>query len=227
MGFAIPSNIATHVAQELIAHGRVVRGWLGVTLQKITPELAKAFNLTSYKGALVADVMKDSPAARAKIKRGDVITAFQGKPVDSPSILADDVSLTPPGTQVTFAIMRNGEKRNVSVKLGNLEQQHKALERSLKREFGIVVRPMTPKEASKYGLGSQSGVTIEQVAPNSPFGRAGFQKGDIILKVDNNSVSKAESLFVILTSLEMKRRVTIQAVDHNSGQVVNVFLRLP
>jgi serine protease Do len=78
LGFAIPSNIAAHVSQELIKHGKVVRGWLGVSLQRITPELAKSFKLKSFKGSLVSNVMKDSPAYRAGIKRGDVITAFQG-----------------------------------------------------------------------------------------------------------------------------------------------------
>ena len=227
MGFAIPSNIASHVSQELIAHGKVVRGWLGVSLQKITPELAKSFNLTSFKGALVADVVKGGPADRAGIKRGDAITAFQGQPVESPSILADDVSLTAPGTQVTFTIMRNGASKDISVELGNLEEQHKALENSLQREFGLVVRPMTPQEADKYGLSSHSGLAVEQVAPESPFGKAGFQKGDIILQVDDQAVSDAGDLFTLLTSLKSKHRVTIQAVDHGTGQVINVFVRLP
>ncbi|MGC8492925.1 MAG: Do family serine endopeptidase [Syntrophobacteraceae bacterium] len=227
LGFAIPSNIAAHVSQELIAHGKVVRGWLGVSLQKITPELAKSFNLTSYKGALVADVMKNGPAAAAGMKRGDVIISFQGKEVLSPSILADDVSLTPPGTQVTLTVMRNGEKKDISVKLGSLQQQNEALEASLKRQFGIVVRPMTPQEANKYGVGSKTGLTVEQVSSDSPFGKAGFQKGDIILQIDGQEVSTAGSLYVMLTSLQAKHRVTVQAIDHSSGQVVNVFMRLP
>lgn len=227
LGFAIPSNIAAHVSQELIAHGKVVRGWLGVSLQKITPELAKSFNLTSFEGALVADVMKNGPAAAAGIKRGDAIVAFQGREVISPSILADDVSLTPPGTQVMLTVMRNGAKKDISVKLGSLQEQNKALESSLKRQFGIVVRPMTPEEANKYGLGSKSGLTVEEVSSTSPFGKAGFQKGDIILQIDGQEVANAGALYVMLTSLEAKHRVTVQAVDHSSGQVVNVFMKLP
>lgn len=227
LGFAIPSNIAAHVSQDLIEHGKVVRGWLGVTLQKITPELANSFNLSGHRGSLVAGVIKGGPADRAGIKRGDVITAFQGQPADNPSILADDVSLTPPGTQVTFTIIRNGAKRDISVKIGNLEEEHKVLGNSLKREFGIVVRPITSKEANEYGLDSQPGLAIEQVTPDSPFGKAGFQKGDIILHIDNQPVADAASLFIMLTSSKSNHRVTIQAVDHNTGETGNVFVRLP
>ena len=227
LGFAIPSNIAAHVSQQLIKYGKVIRGWLGVTLQKLTPELAKSFHLTSVSGSLVADVIKGSPADLAGIKRGDVITAFQGKPAENPSILADDVSLTPPGKRVTFTIIRNGAKRQISVKIGNLEDEHKALENSLKHEFGILVSPMTTKEANEYGLDSQPGLTIEQVTPNSPFGRAGFQKGDIILRINNNEVTDASGLFMMLSSLKSEHRVTVTAVTHKSGQIVNVFVRLP
>ena len=93
--------------------------------------------------------------------------------------------------------------------------------------LGIVVKPVTSNEANKYGLSSQTGVAIEQVAPDSPFGKAGFQKDDIILQVDDQSVSNAAGLYTMLTSLKSKHRVAIQAVDHTTGQVINVFLNLP
>jgi serine protease Do len=226
LGFAIPSNVAAYVSKELIRQHKVIRGWLGVTLQKITPELAKSFKLSLYRGCLVTGVIKDSPAWRAGIKRGDVITAFESKPVPNPSILADDVSLTPPGTQVTLTITRNASERKISVTLGNLQEQHKALETSLKRQFGLIVKPITPQEANKYGLGSRPGWAIEEIIAGSSFARADFEKGDIILEIDNRQVPDLADLFMMLSTLKSKSRVNIKAVDHRSGQIVNVFVKL-
>jgi serine protease Do len=226
LGFAIPSTIAAHVSKELIAHGKVVRGWMGLALQKITPELAKSFNLSSFKGSLVSDVMKDGPADKAGIKRGDVITAFQGTPVDNPSILRNDVSLTAPGTKITLTIMRNGVKKEVSLTVGNLQTQEKAVQAALKREFGLTVRPITADEANNYGLSSQVGVAVVNVLPGSPFGKAGFQKEDVILQIANNQIDSAGTLLTILDALR-GRNIKVLAVDHNSGQstVVRVNLR--
>jgi serine protease Do len=226
LGFAIPSNIAAHVSRQLIKHGKVVRGWLGLSLQKITPELAKSFNLKSYKGSLVSDVFKDGPADHAGLKRGDVITDFQGNPVDNPSLLRNDVSLTAPGTQVKLTIVRDGVKRDISIKIGNLETQQEAIQETLKREFGITVRPITSEEANSYGLNSEVGVAMVDVSPGSAFGKAGFQKDDIILQIDNNQVDGAAGLLTILRS-SRGRNINVLAVDHNSGRstLVQVHLR--
>jgi len=227
LGFAIPSNIASHISQELIEHGKVVRGWLGVSLQNITPDLAKSFGLNSTKGALVASVFASSPADRAGIKQGDAIVAYQGKPVDNPSALRNAVSLAPVGSQVKLTVVRNGARQDIAVTVGSLEEQEKAVSTSLKREFGIAVTPMTPEEANALGLASQSGVVITQVDSKGPFGKAGFEKGDLILQVDNEPVSDADSLFIILSSLKAKQRVNITAVDHKTGQPGNVLMILP
>ena len=226
LGFAIPSNIAAYVSKELIEHGKVVRGWVGASLQKITPELAKSFNLSSYKGSLVADVMKDSPADKAGLKRGDVVIAFQGKPIDDPSMLRNDVSLTPPGTQAALTILRNGAKKDISIKIGNLQTQEKAIDDTLKREFGLTVKPMTADEANNYGLSSQTGVAITDVRPGSAFGKAGFQKDDLILQIGANKVDSSAALLTILNALK-GRNIKILAVDHNSGQSTLVQLHLP
>ncbi|MDR3567187.1 MAG: Do family serine endopeptidase [Syntrophobacteraceae bacterium] len=226
LGFAIPGNIAAYVSKELIAHGKVVRGWMGLTLQKITPELAKSFTLSNFKGALVSDVMKDGPADRAGLKRGDVIVAFQGNEVDNPSILRNSVSLTPPGTQVTLTIVRNGAKQNISMKIGNLQTQEVAVKNTLKREFGLTVRTITSKEANNYGLSSQVGVAVVDVLPESPFGKAGFQKDDIILQIANNQVDSPATLLTILDSLR-GRNIKVLAVDHNSGQSTVVQVHVP
>ncbi len=227
LGFAIPSNIAIHISQELIKNGKVIRGWLGVSLQNITPELAKSFGLSSAKGALVSDVIKGSPADHAGIKQGDAIVAYQGKPVDDPSSLRNSVSLAPVGSHVKLTIVRNGAKQDVTVKIGNLQEQERSLAAALKREFGIAVRPMTPQEANALGLGSRSGLVITEVDSRGPFGKAGFEKGDIILQVDNNPVSGPDTLFALLSALKKQHKATVLAVDHRSGQSGNVRITLP
>jgi len=227
LGFAIPSNIAAHITQELIKNGKVVRGWLGVSLQNINPELAKSFGLSSNKGALVAEVIKGSPADQAGIKQGDVITAYGDKPVEDPSSLRNSVSLASVGSQAKLTIVRSGSKQDITVKVGSQEEQEKVLAASLKKQFGIAVRPVTPQEANKYGLDSQQGLAVAEVDSNGPFGKAGFEKDDIILQVENQPVADADSLFVVLNSLKPKQKVTVMAVDHNTGQSGNVLMTLP
>ena len=227
LGFAIPSNIAAHITQELIRNGKVIRGWLGVTLQNITPELAKSFGLSSNKGALVADVIKGSPADHAGMKQGDVIIAYQNNPVDAPSFLRNSVSLASVGSEVKLTVVRNGAKQDVTVKVGSLEEQEKAVASSLKQQFGIEVRPLTPQEANEYGLQSPSGLVVVQVDPKGPFGKAGFEKGDIIVQIENNPVDSPDTLFALLSTLKQRHKATVLAVDHKSGQTGKVQITLP
>jgi serine protease Do len=227
LGFAIPSNIAVHIAQELIKNGKVIRGWLGVSLQNITPELAKSFGLSSNKGALVAEVIKGGPADHAGMKQGDVIIAYQGNPVDDPSSLRNSVSLAPVGSEVKLTVVRNGAKQDVTVKVASQEEQEKAVASSLKQQFGIEVRPLAPHEANEYGLQSQSGLAVVEVAPESPFGKAGFEKGDIILQIEDNPVDSPDTLYALLNTLKQKHKVTVLAVDHKSGQSGIVQITLP
>ena len=227
LGFAIPSNIAVHITQELIKNGKVIRGWLGVSLQNITPELAKSFGLSSNKGALVAEVIKGSPADHAGMKQGDVVIAYQGNPVDDPSSLRNSVSLAPVGSEVKLTVVRNGAKQDITVKVGSLEEQEKAVASSLKQRFGIEIRPLEPQEANEYGLESQSGLVVTEVDPKGPFGKAGFEKGDIILQVENNPVDSPDTLLVLLSTLRQKHKATVLAVDHTSGQSAAVQITLP
>jgi serine protease Do len=158
LGFAIPCNLAKHISQELIEHGKVTRGWMGISLQRLTPELAKSFGLSDTKGVLVASVIKGSPADHAGIKHGDVIIVYEGQPVDNPSSLRNSVSPASVGSQTKLTIVRNVVKQDITVKIGSMEEQKKAISSSLRWEFGIEVCPMTQQEASGGGLTSQTGV---------------------------------------------------------------------
>lgn len=227
LGFAIPSNIAVHIAQELIRNGKVTRGWLGISLQELTPDLVKSFGLSSTKGTLVAGVIKGSPADEAGVKQGDVIVEYQGKPVEDASALRNSVSLAPVGYQVSITVVRNGARQELSVKIGSQEEQEKVVSGLLKQKYGVVVRAITPKEADKYGLSTQPGVLITEIDQNGPFGSAGFEVNDIILQVEGNPVGSADGLLAILNALKPQHKASVTAIDHNSGQSGTVQVILP
>jgi serine protease Do len=226
IGFAIPSNMAVHVAEQLIKNGKVVRGWMGVSVQDLTPDLAKSFGLELPKGALIADVVKGGPADKAGLKRGDVILTYQGKEIPDSSMLRNDVANTAPGEEVTVAIWRDKKKEEIKFKVGNAEELAKTLAATLKRRLGAEVRPLTPQEAQQYGMNTPGGVVIEKVDPQGPLGRAGFEVGDAILTVNNKPVLGLEGLVAILSAIKPHERVTIFAVDHRTGQTGTVEVRL-
>ena len=149
IGFTIPSNMATHVAKALIAHGKVERGWVGITIRDLTPELAKTVHAETLKGALIVDVAKGGPADKAGIKKDDVIIAYRGKEVVDTSTLRNDVAETPIGTEAKMTVLRNGKKEELTVKIGSLEASTKILATAVKERLGVEVRTPTSGEATK------------------------------------------------------------------------------
>jgi serine protease Do len=226
IGFAIPSNMAVHVADQLIKNGKVIRGWMGVSVQNLTSDLAKSFGLEVPKGALVADVVKGGPADKAGLKRGDVILTYQGEEIPDSSMLRNAVANTAPGQEVTLTIWRENKKEELKLKVGNAEELTKMLTATLKRRLGAEVRPLTAQEAQQYGMSTPGGVVIGSVDPRGPLGRAGFEVGDAILTVDNKPVLGLEGFVAILSGIKPHERVTIYAVDHRTGQTGNVEVQL-
>ncbi len=218
IGFAIPSNMALHIAKELIENGKVSRGWLGVNVQDLTPELAEAFHVKENKGALVADVVKSGPAERAGIKRGDIIVLYDGKLVTDASTLRNLVALTHVGKKVSVEIIRKGKHKTLSVKIGSLEQAMKMRLSSLKERLGVEVRPVTDKDVERYGLGSKKGVVIIWVDPRGPLGKAGFEVNDMILQVNGMTIRSVDDLANIVDSLPHGKVVSILALDHRTGR---------
>jgi serine protease Do len=226
IGFAIPSDMAVHVAEQLIKNGKVIRGWMGVSVQDLTPDLAKSFGLELPKGALIADVVKGGPADKAGLKRGDVILTYQGKEIPDSSMLRNDVANTAPGEDATVTIWREKKQEEIKFKVGNAEELAKTLAATLKRRLGAEVRPLTPQEAQQYGMSTPGGVVIEKVDRQGPLGRAGFEVGDAILTVNNKPVLGLEGLVAILSGIKPHERVTIFAVDHRTGQTGTVEVQL-
>jgi len=218
IGFAIPSNMALHIAHELIAHGKVRRGWLGVSVQDLTPELAEAFHVKENKGAVVADVEKDGPAEKAGIKRGDIVISYNGRPVADASSLRNMVALTPVGKKVELDILRKGKRKTITVKVGSLEEALKMRLSSLKERLGVEVRPVTRKDMERYGLQSRQGVVIIWVDPKGPLGKAGFEVDDMILEINGEAIREVDDLANIVDSLPHGKLATILALDHRSGR---------
>ena len=197
IGFAIPSNMARDVMNQLIEHGRVIRGWLGVSIQEVTPDLAKNFGLKEPRGALVGEVIQHSPAASAGIKTGDVIIGYDGNAVDTPTTLRNLVADTPVGKEVEVKLIR--DKRIMSIKVKIAEQTKQVVEASRQSETtqgssntmlsGLTVQNLTPQIAGQLNLPAQSpGVVVTDVDPSSPAAAVGLQSGDVITQINRKPV---------------------------------------
>ncbi|SPQ00338.1 putative periplasmic serine endoprotease DegP-like [Candidatus Sulfobium mesophilum] len=190
VGFAIPSAMVKTVMDNLIKHGKVVRGWLGVSIQQITPELAKQFNLKEQKGVLVGDVTEDSPAERAGIKRGDVIIGYNGKDVEDPANLRNMVANTPPGKEVVLRVVHDGKAETVKVTVAELPAETQKLQGKIDNVLkGIQVQNITQDLRRNLRLPKQvTGVIITDVEEGSPAGGI-LSRNDVIMEINRKSVS--------------------------------------
>jgi serine protease Do len=193
IGFAIPINMAKSIIPQLEQKGSVTRGWLGVSIQQMTPALGKSFGLKGQEGVLVSDVFKGGPAEKAGIERGDVITQFDGKSVSELKDLSQIVAATPVGKLVTVKLMRDGTAVEREVKVGQMENQPELAEASAHKSLGITVQQLTPDIARSLGLRQESGVVVTGVEPGSSAADAGIQTGDVIKEVNRRPVRDMDS----------------------------------
>ncbi len=196
IGFAIPINLAKQLLPELETKGSVTRGWLGVAIQKVTPELARSLGVDEAKGALVADVTAGSPAEKGGMKRGDLIVAYNGKKVDDSSTLPTLVAATPIGKTVPVEVIRNGKTSTLEVTVSKLAEQEAAADEptTQKSKWGLALRDPRPEERERLGLKEGEGVMVEGVLPDSPAAAARVQDGDVILQANQTSVGSVEEL---------------------------------
>jgi serine protease Do len=218
IGFAIPGNMAIYIARQLIAHGRVERGWLGASVQDLSPALAKSFGLATSKGALIADVTKGGPAEKAGIKRGDVIMNYQGKDISNASALRNEVATSPVDKAVGVTLWRDGKDVQAILRIGNKEDAIKMRISSIKGRLGADVRPITSKETEEYGLKSKQGVAIVWLNPEGPLTRAGFEVNDLILEINGKAVDGLDGFVDQVGDLPAQQRVVLLALDHQSGR---------
>jgi len=211
IGFAIPVNMAKEIIPQLEKKGHVTRGWLGVTIQEMTPELAKSMGLKETKGALVAEVVSSSPAEKSGIERGDVITEFDGKTVADSKDLPRIVASTPVGKTVTVKFSREGKTEERQVKLGEMGEKGAEVskEASSHKALGIGVQNLTPEIAKELGVKKDSGVVVTRVEPGSAAAEAGIQTGDVIQEVNRKPVKNVDDFIQKVEKAKEKDNVLL------------------
>jgi Do/DeqQ family serine protease len=198
VGFAIPINMARNIMEQILEHGKVVRGQLGVVVQPVDPDMAKALGRSSGGGALVADVAPNGPAAKAGIERGDLILEFNGQEIQGPQDLSVRASQTSPGTTVHLKVFRNGQTRDVAVTLSELSEKSPSAQGGQESGGGGVLRglkvdTLTPSIARELQLpAGTNGVVVTTVDSSSPAAAADIQRGDVIQEVNRKPVRNME-----------------------------------
>ncbi len=215
IGFAVPSNMARTVMQSLQTEGKVVRGWLGVTIQEINADLAKQFGLKEARGALVSDVMEGSPAQRAGVQRGDVILKIDGSPVESATQLKNVVAQIPIGKKIEMSVIRDKKEKRLSVTIGEQPKEMAAAGREDPQQSktslaGLQIHELTEELANRFGLsGNERGVVVTEVDPGSRAEAAGVRRGDVILEINRMSTPSAEAFERVVGDLKAGESVLL------------------
>ena len=227
IGFAIPSNMAKSVMNSLIKYGKVVRGWLGVSIQEINQDLAKEFGAPDTNGALVADVMDDSPAAKAKLQRGDIITAYNGTAIKDPTHLRSMVADTAPETTVTVTLLREKQTKDVKMTVGELPKEMAQASRGDSGGgrgdhalAGVTVEALSDRHGRQSR--KESGVVVSEVEPDSAADEAGLKAGDVIREINRKPVRTVQDFERLVNDLEPKSRVLLLITRGNA----TVFLSI-
>jgi Do/DeqQ family serine protease len=202
IGFAIPSDMANAVAQSILKYGKVIRGFLGVTIENLTPALAKSFGVKTEKGALVTDVVDNSPASRAGLMRGDIIVEFDGKPVEDTTTLRNMVANTAPGKTVKTTVIRNGKEETLALTIGEFQEKKPVKKTEYNNALkGVEVQELTPdlRESLNIQAGTE-GVLVVNVSEDSPA--YGFlMKNDVIEEVDHKPIKGVKDYGEIVSTI--------------------------
>jgi serine protease Do len=219
VGFAIPVNIVSSVMQQLKSNGRVIRGYLGVTIQDLTSEMKKSLDLKDVDGAVISGVEKDSPADNAGLKTYDVITSVDGKPVHNSFELRQAISSIAPGNKTELAILRDGKEKILDVNVSELKNDAAPSDQPRNRteKLGVELQALTSQLARRLGAETDHGVVVTGVASGSAAEEAGLQQGDVIFEVDRRNVDSVRE-FQELVKNETNSSVLL-AVDRQGGSL--------
>jgi serine protease Do len=226
IGFAIPMNMARQICDQLMEHGSVTRGYLGIMIQALTPELASSFGLGETTGVLVGDVTSDGPATAAGVQRGDVIVALEGEPVKDITHFRNRVAMIKPNTSVSLELLRDGKRQTVSVTVGELPEENLVAATgpaSVESSWGLSVQTIDPQLAAQLNVEPNSGVVVTGVDPNSVAAASGLQPGTIIREVNRHSVKDANE-FARLVS-EAKDAKSLLLLAERDGRTLYVVLQ--
>lgn len=223
IGFAIPSNMARMVMDSLRQKGKVVRAWLGVSIQPVTPELGKQFGLQDEKGALVAEVVEDSPAEKAAIQTGDIILAYDGQEIGDPTGLRNLVAATAPGKVVTIKIIRDGKpltiKATVTEQPGTMQQSVETADNLLK---GVQVQNLTPELKKKLQLAARvTGVIVADVTDGSPA-EGTLMKGDVIMQVNRTNIGNVKDYETVVAGIKANQGIMMRIYRNGSASYLTL-----
>jgi serine protease Do len=210
IGFAIPVNLAKELVPQLRDKGKVTRGWLGVLIQKVTPEIAESLGLEHARGALVADVVADGPAAAAGVKVGDVIVEFDDHVVNESNELPMLVARTAIDKEVKLKLVRDKQPVELDVKIAELkDEETRVASGGDSEKLGLTVQTLTPDIADNLGLEETKGVVVTAVESGSPADDAGLRRGDVILEVNRQPVDDADKYKSALKKVEKGKNVLL------------------
>jgi len=226
IGFSIPINMARDIMTQLISKGRVVRGWLGIAIQELTPELADGFGVKPDSGVLVADVMKESPADAGGLKAGDIIVEFDGAPIKNVTELQKRVASVEPGRPTPLSVIRDKAPTRLTIKIGEQPGDEVIAATPAEGTLGLTVEPLTPEAAQRYKLSAQAGVIVSDVAPGSSGEQAGIRSGDAILEINRQPVRDVLTFKQIIASVKPGEVVPVY-IQRGGGRNEYVVLSVP
>jgi len=205
IGFAIPVNMAKYVYDKIMTEGKVTRGYMGIMLNELTPEMAEHFGVKGRKGVLVGKVEENSAAQKGGIERGDIIVKMDSKAVENPDNFRNEVARKAPGTKVNLVVIRNGEEKELSIELRAKESKAALAEAGGKeaKQLGITVQDLTPELAQQFGYPEEkSGVIVTDVDPASPAADVGISQGTLILEVNRQKVENTQDFWKLVKKAE-------------------------
>jgi serine protease Do len=217
IGFAIPSNMAVHISRILMEKGKVERGWVGVSIMDVTYDEAKKLGMSGVKGAQVAEVLEHSPAAKAGLRKGDVILSYDGHEVRDAAAMRNTVSFTPVGRRVELTVLRDGKERRLELTIGKMEEATQVFLGDAETKLGASFRPVTAKEGEPYGIGANQAALVTSVKPLGPLAEAGIEVDDIVVGINGQPLSNVRDFAELVSSLPAGQQISLLVVDHRSG----------
>jgi serine protease Do len=221
VGFAIPIDMAKGIASQLLDKGEVTRGFLGIAIQPLTPELAESFDTSQRQGIVVAEVTEGTPAHRGGLKQGDLIVKLNGKAVADSGDFRNRISLTPPGSKIELGIIRNGASQVVAVTVGELNQEKVAQSTTKTADnLGLAVQTLSRELADSMGIPATQGVVVTSVSPGSIAAMAGIDTGTVITQVNRKPVTTAQAFKKRIDEAGGKRQVLLLVTKNGMSRFV-------
>jgi serine protease Do len=222
IGFAIPVNMAKSIISQLKDKGRVTRGWIGVSIQPVTKDLADSFGLPAERGALVSEVTPESPAEKGGMKSGDIIVAFDGKAIKEMNDLPRLVAATATGKSVAVKILRDGKEETLTLVIEKMKDGDEVPSADAHDKLGLTVKDLTKELAASLRIKDVSGVVVTEVKPDSLAASAGIQRGDLVREINGVKIAKADDYEKALSAIKKDKVIRILVKHGDSSRYVAI-----